>query len=73
MPLKRLRLGRRITQQQLADRLGTTQPEISKLERRRDVRRWTMRAYVAALGGRLELAARFGGEEVEPIGSGEGD
>lgn len=61
--LRRLRLGRRVTQQELADRLGTTQPEISKLERRRDVRLSTMRAYVAALGGRLELAARFGEEE----------
>lgn len=67
--LRRLRLGRRLTQQQLADRLGTTQPEISKLERRRDVRLSTMRAYVAALGGSLELVARFGEEAVELNGS----
>lgn len=63
--LRRLRLSRRLTQQQLADRLGTTQPEISRLERRRDVRLSTMRAYVAALGGSLELVARFRDEEVE--------
>lgn len=67
--LRRLRLARRLTQQQLADRLGMTQPEISKLERRRDVRLSTMRAYVAALGGSLELVARFGEEEVQLNGS----
>lgn len=67
--LRRLRLGRRLTQQELADRLGMTQPEISKLERRRDVRLSTMRAYVAALGGSLELVARFGGAETELDGS----
>lgn len=70
--LRRLRLGRRVTQQQLAGRLGTTQPEISKLERRRDVRLSTLRAYVAALGGSLELAARFDGEEVELVVGREG-
>lgn len=67
--LRRLRLGRRLTQQQLAERLGTTQPEISKLERRRDVRLSTMRAYVAALGGSLELVARFRDETVELNGA----
>ena len=67
--LRRLRLGRRLTQQQLADRLGTTQPEISKLERRRDVRLSTMRAYIAALGGSLELVARFRDEAAQLDGS----
>lgn len=67
--LRRLRLGRQVTQQQLAGRLGTTQPEISKLERRRDVRLSTMRAYVGALGGSLGLVARFGDEEAELNGS----
>lgn len=63
--LRRLRLHRGFTQQQLAERLGMSQPEISKVERRRDVRLSTMHAYVAALGGSLRLAARFGGEEVD--------
>jgi DNA-binding Xre family transcriptional regulator len=67
--LRRLRLGRGLTQQQLADRLGMTQPEISKLERRRDVRLSTMRAYLVALGGSLGLVARFGDDEAELNGS----
>ena len=67
--LRKLRLGRRLTQQQLADRLGLTQPEISKLERRRDVRLSTMRAYVAALGGSLGLVARFGDDVAELDGA----
>lgn len=67
--LRRLRLGRRLTQQELAERLGMTQPEVSKLERRRDVRLSTMRAYVGALGGSLGLVARFGDDEAELNGS----
>lgn len=63
--LRRLRLERRLTQAQLATRLELTQPEISKLERRRDVRLSTLRAYVGALGGDLALVARFGDEELE--------
>lgn len=50
--------------QELAGRLDTTQPEISKLERRRDVRVSMMRAYVTGLGGSLHLSARFGDDEV---------
>ncbi len=57
--LRGLRSHRGLTQQQVAARLGMTQPEISKLEARSDVRLSTLRAYVAALGGTLELVARF--------------
>lgn len=67
--LRRLRQRSRLTQQDLADRLGTTQPEISKLERRHDVRLSTMRAYVEALGGSLRLVAHVGGDEAELDGS----
>jgi hypothetical protein len=49
----------------LAIRIDTTQPEISKLEHRGDVRVSTMRAVVAALGGTLGLVARFGDEELD--------
>lgn len=62
--LRKLRLERRLTQEQVAVRLETTQPEISKLERRRDVRISTMRAHVTALGGRLRLVVRFGDDEL---------
>jgi hypothetical protein len=57
--LRRLRLARGRTQEQVARRLGATQPEVSKLEKRADARLSTVRAYVASLGGTLELRARF--------------
>jgi len=63
--LRRLRVDRSLTQQELAVRLGVTQPEVSKLERRADVRLSTIRAYLAALGGQLRLVARFGGDELD--------
>jgi len=56
--LKALRLERRLTQQELADRLGMTQSEVSRLESRRDVRVSTLRAYVGAAGGELTITAR---------------
>ena len=57
--LGELRRGRRFTQQQVATRLDMTQPEISKLEQRSDVRVSTLDAYVGALGGRTIISARF--------------
>lgn len=63
--LRGLRLERGLTQQEVATRLDMTQPEVSKLERRADVRLSTMRAYVAALGGRLGLVARFDDGDID--------
>jgi DNA-binding XRE family transcriptional regulator len=57
--LARLRRERGVTQQQLAERLAVTQPEISRLERRNDLKLATAHAYVRALGGDLELATVF--------------
>jgi DNA-binding XRE family transcriptional regulator len=59
----RERRGR--TQAEVASRLHATQPEISKLERRRDARVSTVRAYVEALGGRLRMVVVFHDEELE--------
>jgi DNA-binding XRE family transcriptional regulator len=57
--LQALRQRRELTQRQVADRLGVSQPQVSQLERRRDIRLSTARAYVRALGGRLVLTAQF--------------
>jgi len=65
--LRRLRASRNVTQQVVADRLDSTQPEVSKLERRSDVRLSTMRNYVASLGGVLGLTARFADDEIELV------
>lgn len=63
--LRALRRERGMTQRQVADRLDMAQPEISKLEHRRDVRLSTARAYIAALGGTMGVVARFDDGEVE--------
>ena len=48
-----------MSQEELAAQLSVGQSAISKLERRADVHLSTLRHFVAALGGVLELRARF--------------
>ncbi|MGH7461543.1 MAG: XRE family transcriptional regulator [Longimicrobiales bacterium] len=59
MPLHELRRARALTQQQLADALGMEQGNISKLERRTDMYVSTLRTFIEALGGQLDIVARF--------------
>jgi len=44
-----------LTQVELAQRMGMSQSDLSKFERRSDVRLSTLRAYIAALGGDLVI------------------
>jgi DNA-binding transcriptional regulator YiaG len=67
MPLHELRRARELTQQQLADALGMEQGNISKLERRTDMYVSTLRSFVEALGGSLEIIARFPDGEVKIV------
>jgi hypothetical protein len=64
LALADLRQSRHITQVQLADDLGITQGNVSRLEGRSDVYLSTLRRYVEALGGRLEITAVFGDERL---------
>ena len=61
--LDELRQARNITQHQLAEAVGVHQPNISRLENGDDPKLSTLRAYVEALGGRLELVAIFEDDE----------
>ncbi len=54
-----LRKALRVTQADMAGRLGASQPEVSRIEHRDDVLVSTLRAFVGALGADLELVARF--------------
>lgn len=56
--LRNLRRTRGLTQRELAARMEMSQPEVSRLESRRDVRLSTLRAYVAATDSELLLVAR---------------
>jgi DNA-binding XRE family transcriptional regulator len=57
--LKELRSSKGITQVELAERLGKSQGNVSELERRDDLYLSSLREYVEALGGHLEVAAVF--------------
>lgn len=65
----RRRVG--VTQAQLAPSVGMSQSDLSKFERRRDVRLSTLRSYVEALGGRLRVLVSLPDASVEVLlGSG---
>ncbi len=59
MPLNELRAARQLTQESLAKSLGINQAAVSKLERRTDMYVSTLRQFVVAMGGELEITARF--------------
>ena len=59
MPLAELRQARELSQQELARALKVGQPAVAKLERRADMYVSNLRRYIAALGGSLEITARF--------------
>lgn len=57
--LSELRRARSLTQKSLAKKLGIGQESISKLESRSDLMLSTLKHHVEAMGGRLDLIARF--------------
>ena len=59
MPLQELRHARDLSQEQLARTLSVKQPSVSKLEQRTDMYISTLRNFIKAMGGDLEIIARF--------------
>jgi predicted XRE-type DNA-binding protein len=59
MPLHHLRNARAMTQTRLAELLEMDQGNVSKLEQRTDMYLSTLRSYVEAMGGELEIRAVF--------------
>lgn len=59
MPLNELRAARKMTQERLAANLNVKQAAVSKLERRADMYVSTLREFIGAMGGELEITARF--------------
>ncbi len=64
MDLRALREAAGLTQEELAQRVAVTQSELSKLERREDYRLSTLRRYVTALDGQLEIVAIVDGKRI---------
>ena len=57
--LSELRKERGISQAELAELLNKQQGEVSKIERRKDVKLSTLRDYVRSIGGTLQVLARM--------------
>lgn len=59
MALADLRRARGLSQEALAAVLHVKQPSIAKLEQRADMYISTLRSHIQAMGGELEIVARF--------------
>jgi transcriptional regulator with XRE-family HTH domain len=59
MVLAELRQARRRSQEELACALKVKQPAVAKLKKRTDMYVSNLRRYVEALGGQLEITAKF--------------
>ena len=65
--LTSLRKRRGTTQATVARALGISQSDVSKLERRTDLRVSTLQRFVRALGGELHIEARFADDDPIPL------
>ncbi len=61
--LQKLRKARELTQETIAKRMGKKQVSVAQLEKRSDLLLSTLREYVQALGGELDLVVRFKGRD----------
>ena len=66
MSLAEVRRSRGKNQGELADNMNIAQPNISQIENRPDALVSTLSQYIVALGGKLELHAKFpDGQDIE--------
>ena len=70
LALADLRASRGLTQQEVAGALAVSQANISRIEHEEDLYLSTLRLYVAALGGELELCAVFPDQRVRLVATG---
>lgn len=54
-----------LTQTELAERLGVSQANVAKIEKRSDLLVSTLRSYLGALGGEVRIVVSFHGRDVE--------
>lgn len=59
MPLHELRRARGISQETLAKALHVKQPHVARMEKRTDIYISTLRETIEAMGGTLDIIARF--------------
>lgn len=63
--LNQVREARNLTQANLANILGVNQGSVSKMEKRTDMYVSTLRSFIQAMGGQLQIKAVFPEGEVE--------
>ncbi len=64
MDLAGMRRALKLSQEELAETLGVGQAAVAKLEKRADMYVSTLRRFVEAMGGELEIVARFADHDV---------
>lgn len=69
--LTAIREARGATQRQIAEAWDVSQPNVSQIERTKDIYLSTLRRYVAALGGEIEINAVFPDEVITLLDNGE--
>jgi DNA-binding XRE family transcriptional regulator len=65
--LRMMREKRKMSQADLAQRMGLKQPAIARLERQSDVKLSTLQEWAVATGGKLVLAVRRQGKTIELV------
>lgn len=63
-PLHELRRARGLSQEYIAKTLNVSQANVSKIEKRTDMYISTLRSHIRAMGGDLEIRAKFADGEV---------
>ena len=64
MPLQELRQAHQMSQERIAELLDTKQANVPRIERRTDMYISTLRSYIQAMGGELDIVAKFPDGEV---------
>ena len=59
MTLEELRKSRDLSQEEIAEAMEVGQPAVAKLEKRADMHVSNLRRYIEAMGGTLEITAKF--------------
>lgn len=68
--LTAMREARGATQRQIAEAWNVSQPNVSQVERTKDIFLSTLRKYIVALGGQIEVRAVFPDEVITLLGDG---
>jgi DNA-binding XRE family transcriptional regulator len=66
--LRMIREKQKMSQAEIAKRMGLKQPAIARLERQRDVKLSTLQEWALATGGELVLAVRRQGKTLQLVG-----